>query len=196
MLSRRRCDYDSGAEENMIMQVEPVRRRSALVLSILAAVAALIFTSGLRAEEPKACAALLSAAEVEAALGVTMEAVDPVEYSEGFTVCSWVKDRPEGQIGVNLSFSELKAIREGMVSAESVSDYFDLQLSSTRDVSGTEPQKLDCCGKRAVLFSEKELWVVMIELEKGFVHLAVSPGDVTRAKVEALARAVDQRPAK
>ncbi|HVE70112.1 MAG TPA: hypothetical protein VNI54_01990 [Thermoanaerobaculia bacterium] len=146
--------------------------------------------SDLRAEGSAACAAWLTATEVNTALGVELETVDPVEYSPGFTVCSWTKDRPEGQLGVNLSFFELKAIREGMVSAESIPEYFDLQVASKREAGGGEPQKLDGIGKRAVLFSEEHLWIVMIELAEGFAHLAISPTDVTRAQVEATAKAV------
>lgn len=143
-----------------------------------------------RAEGPAACSAWLTAAEVKAALGLDVETADPVEYSPGFTVCSWTKARPEGEIGVNLSFFQLQAIREGMISAESIPEYFDLQVSSTKETSGTEPEKLEGIGKRAVLFSDDGLWVVMIELNEGFAHVALSPGDITRAQVEAVAKAV------
>ncbi len=159
-----------------------------LVLSLSPAAS---FASEARAEKRAACAAWLTASEVETVLGVKLETIDPVEYSPGFTVCSWAKDRPEGQLGVNLSFFELKAIREGMISADSIPEYFDLQVSSKQDSSGTGPQALDGIGKRAVLFSEEGLWIVMIELEEGFVHLAISPSDVTRAQVVAVAKAVD-----
>jgi hypothetical protein len=94
---------------------------------------------------------------------------------------------------VNLSFFELKAMREGMMSAESIPEYFDLHVSSKQEQSGVKPQKLDGIGKRAVLFSEEVLWIVMIELEEGFAHLAISPADVTRAQVEVLAKAVSSR---
>ena len=163
------------------------------VLAVLMLFLASSVASDLRAEAGAACAAWLTAAEVETALAVKLETVEPVEYSPGFTVCSWTKDRPEGQLGVNFSFFELKAIREGMVSAESIPEYFDLQVSSKQDESGAEPQKLDGVGKRAVLFSEDVLAIVMIELEEGFAHLTISPGDVTRAQVEEMAKAVASR---
>jgi hypothetical protein len=140
--------------------------------------------------EGKACAAWLTAAEVETALGVKLETADPVEYSPGFTVCSWTKDRPEGQLGVNLSFFELQAIREGMISAESIPEYFDLQASSREEQFAAKPEKLEGIGERAVLFYEENLWIVMIELKEGFAHLSISPTDITRAQVEATAKAV------
>ena len=168
-------------------------RPRVLVLVILCLASLLSFASAARAEGPAACAAWLTEAEVEAALEVEVETAAPVEYSPGFTVCSWVKDRPEGQLGVNLSFFELKAIREGMISAESIPEYFDLQVSSKREERGAEPQELDGVGKRAVLFSEEGLWIVMIELEEGFAHLAISPSDVARAQVESMAKAVGSR---
>lgn len=172
------------------MHSKPVRP-IVFVLLVLSLASAVSFASDVRAEGSAACAAWLTASEVETALGVALETIDPVEYSAGFTVCSWAKDRPEGQLGVNLSFFELQAIREGMISAESIPEYFDLQVSSKQDTSGTEPQKLDGIGKRAVLFSEEGLWIVMIELEKGFVHLAISPSDIARAQVVAVAKAID-----
>ena len=166
-------------------------RASAVRLVILSLASALTFASDVRAEEPAACAGWLTAAEVESALGMTVESVDPVEYSPGFTVCSWTKDRPEGQLGVHLSFFELKAMKEpGPMTAESIPEYFDLQVASKKESDGKEPETLEEIGKRAVLFSEEGLWIVMIELEEGFAHLAVSPSDVTRAQIEALAKAV------
>ena len=148
--------------------------------------------SDVRAEGGAPCAAWLTAAEVEAALEMKLETVEPVEYSPGFTVCSWTRDRPEGQLGVNLSFFELKAIREGGgMSAESIPEYFDLQVSSKKGESGVKSETLDGVGKRAVLFTEEGLLIVMIELEEGFAHLAISPSDVSRAQVEALAKALD-----
>jgi len=173
------------------MKGKPVLRRMVFVGFIVLLVSAV--ASDLRAEGAAPCAAWLTAAEVKDALGMELETVDPVEYSPGFTVCSWTKDRPEGQLGVNLSFFELKAIREGMVSAESIPEYFDLQVSSTQEQSGVEPQKLTDIGKRAVLFADEALWVVMIELEEGFAHLSISPNDVARAQVEALAKAMASR---
>jgi hypothetical protein len=164
-----------------------VRRPMVFVLFIL------LFGSDLRADGQAPCAGLLTAEEVQAALGTDLERAEPVEYSPGFTLCSWTKDRPEGGLGVHLSFFEMKAIREGMISADSIPEYFDLQVSSTKEVKGVEPEVLEGVGKRAVVFSEESLWIVMIELEKGFVHLAISPGDVTRAQVEAMAKAVDSR---
>jgi hypothetical protein len=173
------------SREEIVMQAERVRRvvLLSLVLSLSVAV------SGW-AEERKACSAWLTAADVESALGIEVETAEPVEYSAGFTVCSWTKDRPEGQLGVNLSFFEPQAIREGMISAESIPEYFDLQVSSRRDQFHAEPQELVGVGKRAVVFTEEHLWIVMIELEEGFVHLALSPGDITREQVEKVAKAV------
>jgi hypothetical protein len=154
-------------------------------------VSLLLLASELRAEGTARCAAWLTGAEVNTALGLELETIDPVEYSPGYTLCAWTKDRPvEGQLGVNLSFFELQAIREGMVSAESIPEYFDLQVSSKREQSGSEPEKLEGIGKRAVLFTEEHLWIVMIELEEGFAHLSISPTDVVRSRVEALAKAV------
>ncbi len=174
------------------MKGKRVRRPMVFVVFIL--LLASVVGSDLRAEGSAPCAALLTAAEVQTALGVEVETVEPVEYSAGFTVCSWTKHSPEGQLGVNLSFFELEAIREAMVSAESIPEYFDLQVSSKREESGAEPQNLDGVGERAVVFSEEGLWIVMIELEEGFAHLAISPSDVARSQVEAMARAVDSRP--
>lgn len=167
-------------------------RSGALVLSILGVVSFLAVAADLHAEEP-GCAAYLTAAEVEAALGIEVETQEPVEYSEGFTVCSWVKDLPEGQLGVNLSFFNMKAIREGMMSAQSIPEYFDLQVASTREQGGKEPQKLEGYGKRAVLFSDEYLLVAMMEMDKGFVHLALTAGSVKREQIEALAKAVASR---
>jgi hypothetical protein len=168
-------------------EVPPMRFIGLILILVCAA------ASDMRAEGGAACVGWLTGAEVEAALGTKLETMDPVEYSPGFTVCSWTKDRPEGQLGVNLSFFEMQAIREGMVSAESIPEYFDLQVSSKKEQSGAEPQALEGIGKRAALFSEDHLWIVMIELEEGFAHLAISPGDVTRAQVEAMAKAAAKK---
>jgi len=147
------------------------------------------------AAEQAACAEWLTAEDVSKALGLELQTTDPVEYSPGFTLCSWTKDRPEGQIGVNFSFFTMEAIREGMISAESIPEYFDMHVSSHRDTTGGEPQQLEGIGKRAVLFTEDHLWIVMIELETGFGHLSLSPGDITREQVEAVAKQVRRQSA-
>jgi hypothetical protein len=146
--------------------------------------------SDMRAEMSTTCAEWLTADDVSKALGLELETSDPVEYSPGFTLCSWTKDRPEGQIGANFSFFTMEAIRDGMISAESIPQYFDMHVSSHRDTTGVEPEKLEGIGKRAVLFTEDHLWIVMIELETGFGHLSLSPGDITRQQVEAVAKQV------
>jgi len=163
-------------------------------LLVLSLVSTLTWAPDARAERPAGCAAWLTAADVEKAIGLELETVDPVEYSPGFTVCSWTKDRPEGQLGVGLSFFELRAMREpGPMTAESIPEYFDLQVASKKEQDGKEPETLDGIGKRAVLFTEDVLAIVMIELEEGFVHLSISPNEVPRAQVEALAKAVTAR---
>jgi hypothetical protein len=175
------------------MQAKRVVCPGVLVSLILTLAAAVSFASGVRAAERMDCTAWLSTADVETALEMKVEPAEPVEYSPDFTVCSWMKDRPEGQLGVHFSFFGPKAMREGAISAESIPEYFDLQVASKRGESGAEPEKLDGVGKRAVLFTEEWLWIVMIELEEGFGHLSISPTDVGRAKLEALAKAVRKR---
>lgn len=153
----------------------------------------LLFATAMRVESPPPCAEWLTTTEVQGALGMEVHAEGPAEHSPGFTLCSWTKDRPEGQLGVHFSFFEPEAMREGPITAESIPEYFDLQVAAKKDESGAEPQKLDGVGKRAVLFSEEYLWIVMIELEEGFAHLAISPTDITREQVEKLAKAAASR---
>jgi hypothetical protein len=163
--------------------------RALLMLLLASAVA-----YDVRAEGSAPCAAWLTAAEVKAALNMELQTSKPVEYSPGFTVCSWTKDRPEGQLGVHFSFFEMKAIREGMVPAESISEYFDREVASKKEEGGSESQTLDGIGKRAVLFTEENLSIVMIELEEGFAHLAISPnGVVNRDQLVAMAKAAASR---
>ena len=162
-------------------------------LAIVCLAAALAFAFDAQAD----CAAWLNAAEVESALGIKLETQDPVEYSPGFTVCSWTKDRPEGQLGVSLSFFELEAMREpGPMSAESIPEYFDLQVASKKEQDGKDAVELERIGKRAAMFSEDVLTIVMIELEEGFVHLAITPSEFKREQVEALAKAAASRGSK
>ena len=176
------------------MHKHPAVRPLAGTRAVLTLATVLSFASHVRAEGTAACAAWLDAAEVESALQMKLETTDPVEYSPGFTVCSWTKDRAEGQLGVNLSFFELKAMREpGAMSAESIPEYFDLQVASKKEQDGSEPEKLEGIGKRAVLFTEDVLAIVMVELEEGFMHLSISPNEVTRAQLEALAKAATSR---
>ena len=70
------------------MRSRPVRP-IVFVLLVVSLASAVSFASDVRAEGRAACAAWLTASEVEAALGVKLETIDPVEYSPGFTVCSW-----------------------------------------------------------------------------------------------------------
>lgn len=164
-------------------------RRVVAVCFVVSLVAGLGFAPQVRAEGKAACTAWLTKAEVEKALGVTLDAGEPVEYSPGFTVCSWTKDRPEGGLGIHLSFMELKAMQDGPLAAATIPEYFDNQVASKKESDGKEPKTLEGIGKRAVMFTEEYLAIVMIELEEGFAHLSISPADDT-AQLEALAKAV------
>lgn len=166
------------------------------LIAILVFFGVLAFTPDMNADQVKTCAAFLTTEEVEFALGMKVQVVDPIEYSEGFTSCSWLVDRDEGQLGVNFYFFEIKAIREGMISAESIPEFFDLSLATMRDGGGGEPQKLTGIGKRAVLFANEENWTVLIETDEGFAQVSVTSSGVEREQAVAVGKVAASRSAK
>ena len=145
-----------------------------------------IVAPALRAEEVAECARLLTPAELEAAAGEKFEEVsDPVVYAEGHTLCSF--HTAAGAKSVMVTSQSLEAIREGMISAETVKEFFDMNVRSTEDV-GSKGQAVKGIGVRAVLFTEPERLRMFVEMKKGFVEVATT--GLTAKQIEAVAAAV------
>ncbi|HVS03701.1 MAG TPA: hypothetical protein VMT16_13100, partial [Thermoanaerobaculia bacterium] len=87
-----------------------------------------------------------------------------------------------------VTFQNLKAIQEGMISAETVAEFFDMNVRSTEDVGGSKGQAIKGIGVRAVLFTEPERLRMFVETKKGFVEVAAT--GLTAKQLEAVAKAV------
>jgi hypothetical protein len=172
-----------------MMRAEGVRP-VALVSFALSFLATLILAPEVRGESDL-CATLLTNDEVKTALGRPLSEDSPTiaaQSMDGTSTCYWTTSGAEPAVYITLMFHELEAIREAMVSAGSVSDFFDMNVSSTTDRGGVAPEMLKDVGVRAALFSESEAQFVYIETVEGFVHLSAI--GATRAQIEELARAV------
>ncbi|HVR30474.1 MAG TPA: hypothetical protein VMS86_13185, partial [Thermoanaerobaculia bacterium] len=107
----------------------------------------LVITPVLHAQEVPECARLLTQAELEAAAGEKFdEGSDPVVYAEGHTLCTFFA--AGGTKSVMVTFQNLKAIQEGMISAETVAEFFDMNVRSTEDVGGSKGQAIKGIGVR------------------------------------------------
>lgn len=149
---------------------------------------AIVVTTALsvRGDDVAQCSKLLTQDEVKAAVGEAFDEVsEPTIYAEGHSVCAFFG--AEGK-SVMLTFLDPGAIHNGMISAESVAEYFDMNVRSTEEVGGLKGKPLQGIGVRAVLFSTPERPTIMIETKKGFAEVA-SAG-LTEKQLEAVAKAV------
>lgn len=147
----------------------------------------IVVTPALHADEVPECARLLTQIELEAAAGEKFDEVsDPVVYAEGHTLCTFFA--AGGTKSVMVTFQNLKAIQEGMISAETVAAFFDMNVRSTEDVGGSKGQAMKGIGVRAVLFTESERLRMFVETKKGFVEVAAT--GLTAKQLEAVASAV------
>jgi hypothetical protein len=138
------------------------------------------------ADDAPLCAQMLTAARLQAALGVSFDDVsDPVIYADGHSQCSFLTGG--GKKNVMLTFLNLRAIQEGMISAESIPAYYDMNVRSTEETLETKGTPVKGVGVRAVLFDNPEVLRMMIETKKGFAEISAS--GLSAKEMEAVGRA-------
>ena len=162
----------------------------------IALIGLIVFTSPASATEiSHDCVALLTAAELKTAVGVVFDEVsDPVSFSEGQSQCSFFAHTGDGLKSVMFSFWNRTAIREGMISAESIPEFFDMMVRSKEEVDGEQGTKIQGVGVRSVLWEGAELSTVYVEAQIGFAEVLAK--GLTRAQLEAVGKAVARPTAK
>jgi hypothetical protein len=132
------------------------------------------------------CARLLTAADLKAATGATLEQSEPIERGEGYSECGWtVRD---GSRTVTLSFWEPSAMSGGMVSASSPEEYFEMLVKSAEDTHEVKRETLKGVGLRAAFLTHSDLMVVFLQTPEGVGHIMAT--GATKAQTVAVAKAV------
>jgi hypothetical protein len=153
----------------------------------IALIGLVVFTSPASAGHE--CVALLTGAELKSAAGVVFDEVsDPVSFSEGQSQCSFFAHTDDGLKQVMFSYWNATAIREGMVSAESIPEFFDMMVRSHEEVGGVKGTKLEGIGVRSFFWEgEERTATIYAEMQIGFAEI-IGKG-LTRPQLEAVAKA-------
>ena len=147
----------------------------------------LLLAASAHAEDAPQCAMVLTQDELKAAVGESFDEVSkPVIYAEGHSQCSFFT--AGGAKTVMVTFMNLHAIREGMISAETVLEFYEMSVRSREDVTGQKGQVLKNVGVRAALFREPEPMTALVAMKDGFAEIAAV--GLTAGQLEAVAKAV------
>ncbi len=156
----------------------------------LLAVAFSVTAAAARAESPT-CAALLTAAELEAAAGKGFEDMGPSRSGVGHTECSWMS-RAGGFKIVALTFWDADGVRDEIESDGGPAELFEIQVKSMEEVGGGKREPIAGVGGGAVLLKNAEQLVAFLPTSGGLARVVAN--GLTRAQVTALAKAVAGAP--
>ena len=150
------------------------------LLGILVVILAL--GSHASAADAPACAPLLTAAEVKAAVGVPLEDMGPQDRSEGESLCPFMARGAGGFKTVALTLLQPAAMNGVAPSA-----VFDERVAAMQEIGYSKPVAIKG-GKRAALLTYEEQIVAYVELPGGVGHVVTN--GLTRPQVEALVKAI------
>lgn len=162
------------------------RCRSTSLAAAALAVASVTAAPAQAAESAPLCAALLTAAELEA-ISPGSEAMRAVEYAEGHSDCSWMLGGG-GESTLSLTFWEPGAVTEALVPADTPEEFYEMHVRSAAEVGGTAGETLEGVGLRSALFRQEGALTVYLLTRAGVAYIVA--GGLTDAQIEAVARAV------
>lgn len=170
------------------MNIRVTRATAAVALSAVL----LILVPQVRAGEKEHCSTLLTAAEVKSVLGQELSEVsEPVSLGPGHSQCSFFAGSGDDLKIVTLSFSDIDAVRDFPTPMESVTEFYDMNVSSAQDVTGEKGEKLPGLGLRAILFKATVPFRIYVETKTGFADIATS--GLTPDQLKAVAKAAVAR---
>ena len=143
------------------------------------------------AAEAPTCAALLTAAELEAAAGKGFEDMGPSRSGVGHTECPWMS-RTGGFKIVALTFWDESGVRDELESDGGPAELFETQVKSMEEVAGTKRETIAGVAGGALLKNAEQL-VAFLKTSGGLARVVAN--GLTKAQVTALAKAVAGAPA-
>jgi high-affinity K+ transport system ATPase subunit B len=138
------------------------------------------------AAPPLKCAALLTADEVKAAVGVAMQDMGPEERNPGETECAWmVREKGEFKT-VSVQFYTTAYITGGANPTPHA--FYEDMVAFAEENNNTKRQALSGIGKAAAIVATDPQLLGVVQLEDGVARIVGN--NLTKAQMTAVARAV------
>ncbi len=142
---------------------------------------------------PTKCAQVLTAAQVRAAVGVTLKVFVLPNAESGVTECAWSRTgSAEASSGptIRVQFFERTAISANPV-VSSPEGYYEMIASAAEEIAGRKREAvsgLTAAGTRAATVQGSGQILVLVQRGDGIARVVL--GNVTKAQATAIARAI------
>lgn len=139
------------------------------------------------AAPPLRCAALLTADEVKAAVGVAMQDMGPEERNPGETECAWMaRGGKDGFKSVAVQFYTTAYIAGGANPTPQA--FYEDMVAFAEENNNAKRQALSGIGKAAAIVATDPQLLGVVQLEDGVARIVGN--NLTKAQMTAVARAV------
>jgi hypothetical protein len=134
------------------------------------------------------CAALLTADEVKAAVGMAMEDLGPVARGEGETECGWMlRGAPGGLKTVAVSFYDQHAIKASPT-ASTGDAFFEMVVKAAEESTSAKREMIAGVGQHAAFVPTDPQTLAVVHRADGVARIVAN--GLTKAQTIAIAKAV------
>ena len=167
----------------------PIGRRP-LIVSGLAGAVALLLQPPAAAQQPAAaaampCAAVVTADELKAAVGVALEKLDPVDRGHGESECDWM-GRTGGFKTVAVVFYDQAAIKAS--TAPTGDGFFEMLAKAAEESTSAKREVIAGVGQHAAFVPTTPQTLAVVHRADGVVRIVAN--GLTKAQTIAVAKAV------
>ena len=133
------------------------------------------------------CAAVLTADEVQTAVGVALEDLGPRDRGKGETECDWMaRGGPGGLKTVAVVFYDESAIKES--SAPTGDGFFEMLVKAAEESSSARREMLPGVGQHAAFVATNPQTLAVVHRANGVARIVAN--GLTKAQTTAIAKAV------
>jgi hypothetical protein len=163
------------------------------VPSLVVAATILVFAAPAAAQKAAAnaaprCAALLTADEVKAAIGVAMQDLGADVRGEGETECDWMlRGAPGGLKTVAVSFYDERAIKASPT-APTGDGFFEMLVKAAEESTSTKREVIAGVGQHAAFVPTAPQTLAVVHRADGVARIVAN--GLTKAQTIAIAKAV------
>jgi hypothetical protein len=158
----------------------------------LVAASALLLSSTAAAQKAASattmpCAAVVTADEVKAAVGVAMEKLDPTDRGKGETECAWMSRGSGGFKTLAVVFYDQSAIKASPT-ASTGDAFFEMLAKAAEESTSTKREVIAGVGQHAAFVPTNPQTLAVVHRADGVVRIVAN--GLTKAQTIAIAKAV------
>ena len=133
------------------------------------------------------CAAVVTADEVKAAVGVAMDRLDPADRGKGQTECAWMSRGSGGFKTLAVVFYDQSAIKASPT-APTGDAFFEMLVKAAEDSTSARREVIAGVGQHAAFVPTSPQTLAVVHVPEGAVRIVAN--GLTRAQTIAIAKAV------